>query len=44
MLVTTRLMTAVDLLDVGDARSTTAGRELLRDALCSLICSSTDCS
>lgn len=42
MLVTTRLMTAVDLLDARNARSTTAGRELLRDALCSLIGSSTD--
>ncbi len=36
MLVTTRLMTAVDLLDATDVRSATAGRELLRDALGSL--------
>ena len=33
MLVTTRLMTAVDLLESTDARSVTAGRALLRDAL-----------
>lgn len=33
LLVTTRLMTAVDLLDSNDARSTSAGRHLLRDAL-----------
>lgn len=33
---TTRLMTAVDLLDSTDARSATAGRELLRDAVRSL--------
>lgn len=31
--VTTRLMTAVDLLEGGDARSTTAGRTLLNEAL-----------
>lgn len=35
-LVTNRLMTAVDLLDSFDARSATAGRELLRQALQSL--------
>jgi excisionase family DNA binding protein len=35
-LVTNRLMTAVDLLDSSDARSATAGRELLRQALQSL--------
>lgn len=33
ILITTRLMTAVDLLDAADTRSVSAGRELLRDAL-----------
>ena len=37
LLMTTRLMTAVDLLDSTDARSATAGRGLLGDALESLV-------
>lgn len=41
-LITTRLMTAVDLLDADDPRSASAGRELLRDALHSLTASGTD--
>jgi hypothetical protein len=36
LLVTTRLMTAVDVLDGADARSASAGRKLLREALGSL--------
>jgi excisionase family DNA binding protein len=42
MLITTRLMTAVDLLDSADTRSVSAGRELLRDALHNLTVSGTD--
>jgi hypothetical protein len=41
-LITTRLMTAVDLLDAADTRSNSAGGELLRDALHSLAVSGTD--
>ena len=36
LLITTRLMTAVDLLDSADARSVSAGRRLLQEALQSL--------
>ena len=42
MLITTRLMTAVDLLDAADTRSVSAGGELLRDALHNLTVSGTD--